>query len=134
MNFGRKKIEAEDIEKGLRSYSNDLLIEADQELANIEPQSEGILYHFVGEDWKFTREELSILFEEHGLPQDKQDDVMGFLLYFGFLGIILPGNEPVYIFDVGYDMKRLTVPMDKQGDNLEFALNAAFWPALGVEP
>ncbi|MCY4559124.1 MAG: hypothetical protein OXF79_22660 [Chloroflexi bacterium] len=134
VNFGRKKIGAEDIEKGLRSYSNDLLIEADQELANIEPQSEGILYHFVGEGWKFTREELGILFEEHGLPQNKQDDVIGFLLYFGFLGVVLSGKEPMYIFDVGYDMKRLTVPMDKQGNNLEFSLNAAFWPALGVEP
>ena len=134
VNFGRQKIESEDIEKGLRSYSNDLLIEADQELANIEPESEGILYHFVGEGWKFHREELSILFEEHGLSQEKHEDVIWFLLYFGFLGISLSGKDPIYIFDVGYDMKRLTIPMDKQIDHLEFALNAAFWPALDVIP
>ena len=83
VNFGHDKIESVDIDKGLRSYSNDLLIEADQELANIEPQSEGILYHFVGEGWKFSREELSILFEEHGLAQERYDEVIGFLLYFG---------------------------------------------------
>ena len=134
VNFGRHKIEEEDIAKGLRSYSNDLLIEADQELANVEPQSEGILYHFVGEGWKFSREELSILFEEHSLSHDKHDDVIGFLLYFGFLGIVLSGKEPIYIFDVGYDMKRLTVPMEKHENHLEYALNAAFWPALGGGP
>ena len=132
VNFGHHRIEPDDIDKGLLSYSNDLLIEADQELANIEPQAEGLIYHFLGEGWKFSREELDILFEEHSLPQSKYDDVIGFLLYFGFFGIQVSGNEPLYIFDVGYDMQRLNVPISKHKDHLDYTLNAAFWPVLNV--
>lgn len=134
VNFGHTRIEPEDIEKGVLSYSNDLLIEASQELANIEPQADGIIYHFIGEDWKFSKDELLMLFEEHGLPREKYDEVIGFLLYFGFFGIQFAGHEPVYIFDVGYDMRQLEILVQKHDSNLEYLLNPAFWPALGVGP
>ena len=42
--------------------------------------------------------------------------------------------EPVFIFDVGYDMKRLDILVRKHSEHLEFTLNPAFWPALGVGP
>lgn len=132
VNFGRDKIESDDVEKGIATYSDDLLIEADQELANIDPQAENLIYRFIGEDYKFDREELAMLFEEHGLPQEKYDKVIEFLLYFGFFGIQFTGKDPLYIFDVGYDMKRLDMLVDKHRDHVEFVLNQAFWPALGV--
>ena len=132
VNFGRDQIQPDDIEKGIATYSDDLLIEADQELANIDPQAENLIYRFIDEDRKFEREELVILFEEHGLPQEKHDTVIEFLLYFGFFGLQFLRKEPVYIFDVGYDMKRLKMLIDKHQDHVEFVLNKAFWPALGV--
>ena len=110
------------------------MIEANQELANIEPQAEGIIYHFIGEDWKFSKDEVSMLFEEHGLPEAKYDEVIRFLLYFGFFGIQFVGNDPVYIFDVGYDMRQLDILVQKHRANLEYLMNSAFWPALGVGP
>lgn len=134
VNFGRARIDPEDIEKGLFTYSTDLVIEADQELANIEPKAKGVIYHFMGEDWKFSREEMEMLFGEHDLPREKYSDVIGFLLYFGFLGLKIGVSAPVYIFDVGYDMQQLAVREKKHAINLEYALNPAFWPALGVGP
>ena len=134
VNLRHPKIEPEDIEKGINSYSNDLLIEANQELANIEPAAEDIIYHFLGEDWKFSRDELEMLFEEYGLSEEKYDQVASFLLYFGFFGIQVPGQDPVYIYDVGYDMKVLEVQTMKHINHIEYALNPAFWPALGVGP
>ena len=134
VNFGHGRIEPEDIEKGIRSYSNDLLLEANQELANIEPEAEGLIYHFVGEDWKFSKDELWMLFEEYGIPDEKCEEVVSFLLYFGFLGVQYGKQEAEYIFDVGYDMKRLEVVIQKQADHLEYVLNPAFWPALNVGP
>lgn len=134
VNFRHKKIEPEDIDKGLQSYSFDLLIEADQELTNIEPQAEGLIYHFAGEDWKFAKEELEIVFGDHSLPEEKYEEVINFLLYFGFLGVNVKGNDPSYIFDVGYDMKRLLVLIDKHRSQIEYVLNPAFWPALDVGP
>ena len=134
VNFGRSRIDPQDIEKGVLNYSTDLLIEADQELANIEPTAKGIIYHFMGEDWKFSRDEVEMLFGEHELPTEKYAEVIGFLLYFGFFGLKVAGSAPLYIFDVGYDMKQLVVREKKHGTSLEYALNPAFWPALGVGP
>ena len=134
VNFRRKKIEPEDIEKGMVNYSNDLIIEADQELANIETEAEGLLYHFIGEDWSFSDEELCQLFEEHSLPKEKYENVINFLLYFGFLGVSKDSEESVFIFDVGYDMRKLEVLVAKHGAHVNYTLNPAFWPGLGVGP
>ena len=133
VNFRHSKIEPGDIEKGIRSYSNDLLIEADQELANIESEAEGIIYHLIYEDWKFSYDELVLLFEEHSLPKDKYNEVVTFLLYFGFFGIQYAANDPLYIYDVGYDMKRLEILISKHKHQIEYVLNAAFW-SVGVGP
>lgn len=133
VNLGHSRIEVEDIEKGLKSYSNDLFTEANLELSSIEPQAEDIIYHFIGEDWKFKQEELEILFEGHSLPQEKYNEVIRFFLYFGFFGVRTPGKDPVYIFDVGYDMKQLEVQISKHHEHVEFTLNPAFWPALGID-
>ena len=83
-NLQRDKISVEDIEKGVRNYSNDLVIEADQELANIEPGSGDLIYHFIGEDYTFSLEELEMIFGEHSIPEHKYSELVRFLLYFGF--------------------------------------------------
>ena len=134
VNIRHDRIEPEDIEKGIESYSNDLLIEADQELASIEPEADGIIYHLLGEHWRFSREELEILFDDHSLRKEKYDEVISFLLYFGFFGIRIADKEPVYIYDVGYDMKVMHTYIKKHTKQMEFVLNPAFWPALGVGP
>ena len=134
VNFGHNLIEPDDIEKGILSYSNDLLIEASQELENIEPEARGIIYQFIKEDWKFSKDEVVMLFDEFGLPKEKHDEVIGFFLYFGFFGIKFSGNDPIYIFDVGYDMEQINTRIKKYQNHVEYTLSPAFWPALGVGP
>ena len=134
VNLGHTKIEDGDIKKGILAYSNDLLLEANLELSNIDSDAEGLIYHFRGEDWRFTKEEVLILFEEHGLSSEKYDEVLMFFLYFGFFGLLNRNENVLYIHNVGYDMKVLEVQISKSGKNLEYALNPAFWPALRVGP
>lgn len=134
VNFRHEKIEAEDIRKGMKNYSNDLLIEADQELTNMEPEAKDLIYHFIGEDWKFSREELLMIFGEHPIKGEKYESIINFFLYFGFFGVRGSDPDSLFIFDVGYDMKRLEVYISKHNDHLEYTLNPAFWPALGVGP
>ena len=132
-NLRHDKIEAEDIEKGIRSYSDDLLVEADQELASIEPAARDLIYYFIGEDYVFSHEEIQMIFEDHDIPDERYEEVIRFLLYFGFFGLRV-GSQTTYIFDVGYDMKRLDVPISKNLALVRYVLNPAFWPALGVGP
>ena len=133
-NLRHDTILADDIEKGLRSYSNDLVIEADLELTNIEPAAAELIYYFIGEDYVFSLEELKIIFGEHSIPEEMYHNVVRFLLYFGFFGIKVGRRAPSYIFDVGYDMRRLEVPVSKARTTVQYVLNPAFWPALGVGP
>ena len=133
-NLQHETISAEDIEKGVRNYSNDLVVEADQELSNIEPAAADLIYHFIGEDSEFSLEELEVAFSERSIPEERFWDLVRFLLYFGFFGVKIGGDDPRYIFDVGYDMKRLEVPIGRAGSAVQYVLNPAFWPALGVGP
>lgn len=134
VNLRHTKIEVGDIEKGMLAYSNDLLIEADQELCNIDAEATGLIYHFINEHWKFSKDEIMMLFEEHGLSKDRHQEILRFFLYFGFFGIKTGDKEIIYIYDVGYDMKVLEVQIKKRQYHLEYILNPAFWPALRVGP
>ena len=134
VNLRHSRIEEEDIHKGLLSYSKDLVIEADQELSNIEPTAAGVIYHFSKEHWQFSKDEIFMLFEEFGLDQGKLDAVLKFFLYFGFLGIKIAERSPVYIYDVGYNVKMIEADVQKHTKNLMYVLNPAFWPALHVTP
>jgi len=133
VNLDHERIEVADIQKGLRSYSNDLVLEADRELTDVEPSAEGLIYEFVGELSEMSKEDLCLLLEVHGIEKDHHARVLEFLLYFGFLGIRV-GNEDVkYVFDFGYDMGILNAVLRKNLERVRFVLNTAFWPALEVK-
>ena len=67
-----------------------------------------------------------------GVPAEKADDVIRFMLYYGFLGVKAGAENPRYIFDVGYDMKLLSVLAQKAKDSLTYVLNPAFYPGLNL--
>ena len=134
VNLDHEKIQAEDIAKGLRSYSNDLVLEADRELADVEPTANGLLYQFVDEPAEFSRDHLHGLLEAHGIAADKLERVTNFLLYLGFIGVRVGADEAKYIHDYGYDLGILAAVCRKHKDACSFVLNPAFWPALEVQP
>lgn len=101
----RLRIEETDLEKGLRAYSLDLITEADQELRDIVGQGSNLIYHFIGEGDEFDEARLSRIILGGGVPLDKLESVVEYLLYYGFVGVKIPGVGIKYIFDVGYDMK-----------------------------
>jgi hypothetical protein len=126
----RSRIEEADFEKGLRAYSLDLITEADQELTDITGHGSNLIYHFIGEGDEFDQMALAKILLGGGVPQDKLDSVIDYLLYYGFVGVKIAGTGIKYIFDVGYDMKLFRVIVAKQIDNLTYVLNPAFSPGL----
>lgn len=133
VNLQHEQIQAEDLEKGVRAYSSDLLIEADQELTDIEPAANKLIYQFVNESTEYTREEVNLLYELHGLDKEKWNRVTEFLMYFGVVGIRHHNEDAVYIYSVGYDMQILRTLLSKF-TTATFTINPALWPALGVSP
>jgi len=124
------KIEPDDLEKGNKSYSLDLITEADQELTDIIGEDTNLLYYFIGEGTVFDRQKLETICADAGIVADELDKVIEFLLYFGFLGVQNGADAPTFIYDVNYDMKLLQVLVKKIKGNLHYVLNPAFHAGL----
>jgi hypothetical protein len=131
-NLNHGKITETDLEKGVRAYSQDLVIELDHELTDVFPAAHDLLYHFVDCPQNFEAAELERRILEAGIERQDLDRVKDFLLYYGILGIRHADEVAHYIFDVNYDLKVLHVRAARAGENLRFALNPAFGPALGT--
>jgi hypothetical protein len=130
--LSHEKIESDDIEKGLKSYSLDLITEANQELTDIIGTNTDILYHFIGEGALFGPDKLKEICTGAGVIPEKIDSVIEFLLYFGFLGVQNGTASPTFVYDVNYDMKLLSVLVTKAKGSLNYSLNPAFHAGLNL--
>jgi hypothetical protein len=54
------------------------------------------------------------------------------LLWYGFLGIVSDKGSRDYIYSVNYDMNMLRALIAKQGSDVVFCINPAFWPGLRI--
>jgi hypothetical protein len=132
VNLGHERIGDDDIEKGMRAYSLDLITEADQELTDIIGAHTTLIYQFIGEGDTFDIMKLETILASAHVPQERTNVVVDFLLYYGFLGV-KHDNEPTkYIFDLGYDMRLLKVLISKYTDRVNYILNPAFYPGLNL--
>jgi hypothetical protein len=127
-----ERIEPDDLDKGLKSYSLDLITEADQELTDILGEDTNLLYHFIGEGTEFDRERLEDICSGAGVSAARMSNVIEFLLYYGFLGVRNGSAPPTFIYDVNYDMKLLLVLVIKAKGNLSYVLNPAFHAGLNL--
>jgi hypothetical protein len=132
-NLQHDIIEVSDLEKGVKSYSTDLLVDADQELTDIEPSAKRLIYEFLGETQFFSLEDLHLVLEMHGIEPTQWEEIIEFLLYYGFFGIKYMNEDPLYIHNVGYDMEILRTRIKKNKSATTFYLNPAFWPALQIQ-
>jgi energy-coupling factor transporter ATP-binding protein EcfA2 len=131
-NFSRSKIIEEDIEKGLRAYSQDLVIELDRELSDVHPGAKDLLYHFIDSPSVLEKENLFDILKSADVSEHELEEIVDFLLYYGVLGII-NGDDKFFIFDVGYDIKPLKIRLSRGGEKIAYVINPAFGPALGIK-
>ncbi|HZX61998.1 MAG TPA: hypothetical protein VFE66_02215, partial [Bacteroidales bacterium] len=109
----------------------DLITEADQELTDILGADTELIYYFIGEGQEFDQDRIVNILNSAHVPCEKLEQVIQFMLYYSFLGIKVAGENPRYIFDVGYDLKLLNV-LARKAENLLYVLNPAFYPALNL--
>jgi hypothetical protein len=130
-NFNRDIISDLDIEKGLRTYSSDLVQELDAELTQVFPAAQDLLYHFMDSKRALTAAEIQQLFNSAGVDKSEHKRLLDFLLYYGVLGIKI-GDDEYFIFDVNYDLKVLEIRASRAGGSALYLINPAFWPAFGM--
>jgi hypothetical protein len=132
-NFRHMKIDEEDIEKGLRAYSNDLLVELDHELSDVFPAARDLLYHFLDVPAVMSDGELSALISSAGIEDANVRRVIEFLMYYGVLGLRTEDDD-LYIYQVNYNSKMIEARAQRAGDKAFYVINSAFWPALNIKP
>lgn len=132
INAEKARIDDSAIEKGLKAYAQDLVIEADKELTDVFPKAHKLIYEFSEERARFAHDELMALIQMFGLSAEEAERVISFLLHCGFLGVSRGEDEPTYIYDVSYDIEMLKVSVRKWAGVTRYLLNPALWPALKV--
>jgi len=130
-NFSRMTITEEDIEKGTRVYSQDLLVELGHELVDIFPGAKDLLYYFMDAKTEMSRSELAKVLNAAAVDGADHALVLDFLFYYGVIGLRAT-HEDQFIFNVNYDPKVLQIRAELEGDSARFVLNPAFFPALGL--
>lgn len=131
-NFNRARISEEDIEKGLRAYSQDLLIELDRELSDVFPAAKDLLYHFIDSNSELDRKSLSQIVSESGVHEADVEQIVDFLLYYGVIGV-RTDDADFFIYNVAYDLKPLKIRATRAGLSCRYLINPAFGPALGIK-
>lgn len=131
VNLNHKRIEVDDIRKGLIAYSTDLMTDIGFEIHDIDPNVGELLYAFIGSPEKFSASKLEEIFTNFGIQHDHVGRFKDLLLWYGFLGI-LRDEKQVYIYTANYNRQLLSGLISKLGDQVQYCINPAFLPALSL--
>lgn len=133
VNLGHEKILESDIKKGLDAYSHDILSDISLEIRDVLPEAENVLYVFIGVQIRIPEEDANKLI----LSDVNVDDITritDLLLWYGFLGIVMPTGDIKYIHSTHYNFSLLKAIENKARiDGLVYYINPAFWPSLGIK-
>lgn len=133
VNLNHARIEAEDIEKGFKSYSTDLLTDITYEIRDVFPEAENVLYSFIASRGELTEQDLKQLLEEENDDHGIINRIIDLLLWHSFLGVRTKDGEIHYIYTLNYNMKLLKGLILKLRDSVKYVIHPSFWPALMIE-
>lgn len=128
INRGSSYISEDDVNKALSQFSSYLVSEWGLELRDVSGIPKDIFYYFIGKPALLTKLEIEKILDgvEIGISIDKLLDVF---LWYGFLGVARSDSDRVFIFDCGYDFRRLEVFRSESEDTL-YSVNPAFLKGL----
>ncbi len=135
VNLGHSKILAEDIASAEESFSSDLVENIGYELRDVADSAGDVLYEFIESDSELDESALTEILSKNAPTTEKQEQLLGLLLWYGVLGIVRGDGSWLFIYDVKYNVKRLHAHLHKRPDgSRRYCINPAFWRGLGVIP
>lgn len=131
INFGRSRIDEDDITDALEVYSTDVITEVDHEIRDIFPAAADMLYVLLGEPRELTLASLMQLIAKKVPDSGTQKSILELFFWHGVLGLKRKDEEVSYIYNVNYDLKRLSGLVEKyEKANTVLRVNPAFWRGL----
>jgi len=133
VNLDHDMILEDDIEKGFRAYSSDVLEDMELEIKDVFPNSNNILsafYHSSSNlDETLLNEKLSYIITE---DTQQKESIKQILLFYGFLGVYDDEDCSKYIYELNYNMDLLR-SLRSKAKGAMYKINPAFWHALQVK-
>jgi hypothetical protein len=126
---GRDRATIRDVEEGLRQMSLYLVSDFGYEMRDVAGTPEYIFYAFIGVKEVLTETEIGDILASQQIEMSLHE-VIELLLWYGFLGICEPEGTPVFIYDRGYDFRRLLAESSGIKGELLYAVNPAFLRGL----
>jgi hypothetical protein len=71
--------------------------------------------------------------QDFGVDHALVNNIFNLLLWYGFLGICISGEEAKYIYDFNYKMPLMEGIIKKSQNEVKFYINDAFWPSLMIK-
>ena len=131
VNLGKDRIDESDFSYGEERYSTDLVHNVGYELRDVFPEGEDALYELVEAPQRLEKTELLARFGSLSLSPERCEELVKHLLWYGVIGLVREDDKVDYIYNVGYDMKRLMALVGKTApERLRFEINPAFWAGL----
>ncbi len=129
VNRGHAVVAVEDVQDGMRQMSLYLVSDFGYEMRDSAGTPEDVFYKFIGASEVLSEAQVAQLLAQDtlGLGVDATIDL---LLWYGFLGIVLPSNERVFVYDRAYDFRRLEAERSSERSARLYAINPAFLRGL----
>jgi hypothetical protein len=128
INRGNAFVAAADVEHGLDLMSQYLVSDFAYELRDVSGIPEDIFYKFIGTKPSLKQNEIAeILTDTDGR---ELGEIVDLLLWYGFLGIKDGSAKGTFIFQCGYDFKRLKALCAREKDEITYVVNDAFLRGL----
>lgn len=131
INLNHKIVEETDIQKGVESFSNDILSDISYEVRDISADYGDIMYNFIGSKPFLSKEDLRTALQN--LSDAEFEKVIDIFLWYGFLGIATNDDKELYIYNLNYNFKMLKSLLKSNTSTISgFSINPAFWRGLMV--
>lgn len=125
------RIEQEDVNKGLKAFSNDLVSEINLEIRDVFPAAKYALYLLIETGETISSGDLEKVLQDKVVTLDMREEIVDVLLWHGVLGVVWPDGRVEYIFDSSYNLRLLKAQREKlRQSGLVYQINPVFWPAL----
>jgi hypothetical protein len=131
VNLRHARIDEGDIEKGLKTFSVDVLTDVEFEINDISPNTGDVLYAFIDAGHLLEVTDVWRLLSSSGVATEKTAGVIDLLLWYGFLGVQVGTEDVRYIYDFSYSTRMLSGFL-KAKPGAVYAVNPAFYQALTI--
>ncbi len=133
VNLGHTRIEVEDIEQGEENYSTQLVNDISYEIMDVYPGASEVMYEFIECPAEINDDYLNKILTNITDDLKRKNDILDLLLWYGILGFRKSDGNPVFIYNVHYDMKYFKALIRKRKeDGIVYVINPAFWKGLGI--